>query len=225
MQGLKRRVSYPEEVRSLLASYLERLVRPGHTLRILDVGCGTTSELAAFQQRPARRSCHLVGLDVHGPTIDWCRGHGFHDDYLLCDATDAGRLPATDVIVATDLVEHLEKSDAVELIAAFERRASTAVVLLTPNGYIFNPFTPDNPYMEHRCGFTVPDLQSLGYACTGLGGPRRWRTAGSLPRGPKVLALPALAVLSRAMRRLPGQSFHLLATKRLVPDAAPAPTP
>ena len=138
---------------------------------------------------------------------------------LRADAGDADRLPDTDVIVATDLVEHFDKPAALRLISQFERRATTAVLLLTPNGYIFNPFTPDNPYMEHKCGFTAPEFRSLGYACVGLGGPRQLRKAGSLPRGPKIVSLPALAVLSRAMRGLPDRSFHLLACKRLAPGS------
>lgn len=214
VQSCKRWLSYPDELQSLLARDLATLARRrAGPLRILDVGCGTTSMLAGFNRLSARASCRLVGLDAHGPTIDWCRAHGFHDDYVLADARDEGAIPDVDVIVATDLVEHFEKREAFELIALFERKATTAVIVFTPNGYVFNPFTPENPYMEHKCGFTVDEFASLNYVCTGLGGPRQMRREQSLPRGPKVLALPVLAVVSRLMRRLPRHSFHLLARK------------
>src|SRR5690606_22978654 len=117
-----------------LATLARRRAGP---LRILDVGCGTTSMLAGFNRLSARASCRLVGLDAHGPTIDWCRAHGFHADYVLADARDEGAIPDVDVIVATDLVEHFEKREAFELIALFERKATTAVILFTPNGYGF----------------------------------------------------------------------------------------
>jgi SAM-dependent methyltransferase len=210
---LKHTFDYAGEIQALIAADLTALVErlPGR-LRILDVGCGTTSMLAAFNARPARRRCHLIGLDIHEPTIAWCRQHGFHDDYVCADAAAAEALPDVDVIVATDLIEHLEKPAALATMAAFERKAAAAVILLTPNGLIFNPFTDENPFMEHRCGFRVPEFEALAYECRGLGGPRFMRGA---PRSPRPITVPMLALFSRAMRRLPRQSFHILARKRL----------
>lgn len=214
MGAMKRLVSYRDELEAVLADDLARLAgQAARPLRVLDVGCGTTSLLAAFNRHPARRHCRLIGLDAHAPTIDWCRVHGFHDEYVLSDARDHDRLPAVDVVVATDLVEHFDKAAAVDLIAQFERKAAVAVLLFTPNGYVFNPFTPDNPYMEHKCGFTVDDFTALRYECIGMGGPKGLRGPHSLPRGPRLLYLPLLAILSRGMRGLPRQSFHLLARK------------
>src|SRR5690606_34025492 len=129
------------------------------------------------------------------------------------DARDEGAIPDVDVIVATDLVEHFEKREAFELIALFERTATTAVIVFTPNGYVFNPFTPENPYMEHKCRFTGAGFASLNSVCTELGGPRQMLRDQSLTRGTKVRAMPVLAVLSRLVRRLPRHSFHLLARK------------
>jgi SAM-dependent methyltransferase len=219
---LTRAVSYPDEVQGVIAADLEALAARAHRpLRVLDVGCGTTSMLARFHQKAARQRCRLIGLDAHGSTIDWCRRHGFHDEYVRADASDADALPPVDVIVATDLVEHFDKPSALALIAAFEQRAARAVLLFTPNGYVVNPFDADNPFMEHKCGFAVAELEALGYACTGLGGPRWMRGPQSLPRGPKVVSWPALAVLSRCMRGLPAQSFHIYARKQRVDADVP----
>jgi SAM-dependent methyltransferase len=215
IEGLKRALDYGGEIQALLARDLASLVAQEGSLRILDVGCGTTSMLAAFNARPSRTRCRLIGLDIHAPTIAWCRAHGFHDDYICADATDESALPEVDVIVATDLIEHLEKPAALSVLALFERKASIAVEVLTPNGYIFNPFNSDNPFMEHRCGFEAADLRSLGYECSGLGGPKRLRGSHAIPFRPRIASVPLLAVLSRVMRSLPAQSFHLLGRKRL----------
>lgn len=106
---VKVQLSYELEVQRLIARQLEQLVqaRPG-PCAILDVGCGTTSMLAVFQQSPLRARCRLTGLDAHEPTITWCRAQGFHDAYLQADVRDPA-LPQSDIIVATDLVEHLER--------------------------------------------------------------------------------------------------------------------
>jgi SAM-dependent methyltransferase len=216
LRTLERLLTYRGEIQTVIAGDLKELVgRSQEPLRILDVGCGETSLLARFHGTRTRARCHLIGLDAHGPTVAWCRANGFHDEYILCDARDHAGIPAVDVIVATDLVEHFEKGDALALIAQFERQASLAVLLLTPNGYIFNPFSPDNPFMEHKCGFAVDELQRMGYDCRGLGGPKWLRGVQSVPRGPQVLSRPALAILSRCMREHPERSFHIFARKYL----------
>ena len=134
---------------------------------------------------------------------------------ILADARDYARLPDVDVIVATDLVEHFDKPDALQLIAQLEGKASIAVLLFTPNGFVDNPSPAGNPYMAHKCGFTADEFERLGYSCTGLGGPKGMRGVHSLPRRPKLVTLPVLLVLSRVMYRMPRQSFHLLARKAI----------
>jgi SAM-dependent methyltransferase len=215
---LRRFLTYGDEIQALIATDLETLVSGcvrRQPISLLDVGCGTTSMLAMFNATRARQRCRLIGLDAHDPTIQWCRANGFHDEYVLSDARRHAAIPQVDVIVATDLVEHFDKPDALALIAAFERKAALAVILLTPNGFICNPCSADNPFMEHKCGFAVDEFEAMEYACLGLGGPKWMRGVHALPRGPKVLSLPALAVFSRGMRHLPRWSFHILARKTL----------
>ena len=77
---VKRRWSYEEQARRILTRDLARLATGRPPLRILDLGCGTTSLLAGFHDHPARAACRLIGLDAHAPTIAWCRAHGFHDE-------------------------------------------------------------------------------------------------------------------------------------------------
>jgi hypothetical protein len=72
-----------------------------------------------------------------------------------------------DLIVITDLVEHLEKEDSLKLIAMAERIAKVAVIIETPLGYI--PQNIDilgfegHEYQTHRCGWEKEEFEELGY--------------------------------------------------------------
>ena len=215
IQKLKQTLSYEQEISRLISAQICSLQGVvNHPLRILDVGCGTTSMLSYFNTVKYRKSCYLIGLDVHPPTIDWCRSHGFHDEYVLSDA-DNNAIPDVDIIIATDLIEHFEKESAIKLMATFESKAMLGVFLTTPNGYIYNPYSDENLFMQHKCGFSVEDFKQLGYECLGLGGPKWLRGDHALPRKPKIITLPMLMILSRLMRIFPRQSFHIFAKKIL----------
>lgn len=214
LSTIKHKLSYEHEISRLIADQICSLKGAvSHPLSILDVGCGTTSMLSYFNSIEYRKSCYLIGLDVHPPTIEWCRTHGFHDEYLLCDADNYQSIPNVDVIIATDLIEHFDKEAAMKLMATFENKASLAIFLTTPNGYIHNPFTSENIFMQHKCGFSVAEFKKLGYESYGLGGLKWLRGDHALPRKPKILTMPLLVVLSRLMRKLPKYSYHIFAKK------------
>ena len=137
---------------------------------VLDVGCADGRGSVLLTDRVA------YGVDIHRPSLiaaaDLGRRHG------LVQA-DIRRLPyadnSFDVVVALDVVEHLEKRQAVELLAELERGPSSAVCLLTPSGFVAQAGTPEEPWQEHRCGFTASELKTLGYRVRGVGGARLLR--------------------------------------------------
>ena len=62
-----------------------------------------------------------------------------------------------DVILLADVVEHLEKHAAVELIAQCLDHSDTLVVS-TPVEFFAQPEVNDNPYEAHRCLWTARDF-------------------------------------------------------------------
>ncbi|MDQ3897331.1 MAG: class I SAM-dependent methyltransferase [Actinomycetota bacterium] len=186
---------------------LSRLLRPDWT--VVDVGCGSGSRSAPHALASA------IGVDIHFPSLVRTRRERCRFG-AICASLQS--LPigngAVDAVVALDVIEHFVEDEAVALVREFERVARRAIVLLTPNGFLPQAGTPENPFMEHRSGWSAPDLVSLGYSVTGINGWHSLRGAFAAPRfGPvgKALSLASQPLV----RRHPSRAFHLLAVKRL----------
>jgi len=97
-------------IRAVLEEYLPEPPRPG---RVLDVGCGTGLVLKALE------GWQPVGLDFSHLALKFCRQRG-HQRLARADVV---RLPfadnSFDLILALDLIEHIERDDL--LIREFNR--------------------------------------------------------------------------------------------------------
>ncbi|MFA5883693.1 MAG: class I SAM-dependent methyltransferase [Acidimicrobiia bacterium] len=180
--------------------------------RVLDVGCsdGRGSEVLS--------GVGAAGVDIYRPNLALARDT---DRRTTVVQADVRALPyrdgAFDVVVALDVVEHFTKPDALALITELERVAADRVVLATPRGFLPQPGTADEPWQEHRCGFEVDELRSLGYAVHGIGGPARLRGPYGVFVG-GVLGQVATAACTPVIRRVPSRAFALLAVKRVTPS-------
>ncbi len=148
---------------------IEAIFRPrglypeGRISTVLDVGCGLAlkSQFIAADIR--------VGLDIWRPYLEKI---GAVVPYVTIQA-DAMRidtlfLPRSfDLVLLLDIIEHLDKTEAHELIAKAERIARRAVVIETPKGFL--PQDIDilglggDHFQTHRCGFEPDELAALGY--------------------------------------------------------------
>lgn len=182
---------------------------------VLDVGCGTDSPVGRLTARLGR----TVGVDGHAPSVEASRRRGMHSDYLVAGVLEIGEHFAErsfDCVVASDLIEHLEKADALRLLGLMERIARKKVIVFTPNGFLLQGEYGDNPFQRHRSGWGVEEMQALGYRVSGINGWRPLR--GELAR---VAWRPrpfwkAVSFLSRPLTaRFPRHAFQLLCVKDL----------
>jgi hypothetical protein len=67
-------------------------------------------------------------------------------------------------VICLDVIEHFEKTQALELIRELERIARKVVVLFTPYGFMPQEPEAENPFQEHKCGFSNTELRYLGYS-------------------------------------------------------------
>lgn len=136
---------------------------PTDVVSVLDVGCGLSlkSKYIPAQIR--------VGVDIYPEYFK----HIEADVPYVVIKHDARNLLAIfepksfDIVIATDIIEHLNKYEALAMIQQCERIARKAVVLETPLGYI--PQDIDitghggHEHQTHRSAWYSRDLEALGY--------------------------------------------------------------
>ena len=135
---------------------------------VLDAGCGRKSNLRLVKKRLT-----TVGLDHYKPYLKESRKKSLHDKYVLGDVR---RMPfedkSFDVVVSVEVLEHMPKKDGLKMLKEMERVARR-IVLTTPNGFLPTyPRVDDNPDEAHLCGWSVSELESLGFRVMGCNGVR-----------------------------------------------------
>ena len=144
----------PERVDNSLAyqaafyGWALELVRKHNLRSIADLGCGTAAKLAHLHaQQPNLQTC---GLDQPN-AIDLCRAQYQFGDWIAFDLDRPDSLPKQtfDLLVASDVIEHLENPD--NLLSAMRLLANeTSLVLLsTPERAVLrgvNCRTSPNPF-------------------------------------------------------------------------------
>lgn len=122
-----------------------------------------------------------------------------------------------DCVVALHLIEHLEKTESLTLLNDLETYAKKLVIIETPNGFLRQPPSPDNPFQEHLCGYTVKELRNSGFKVTGTTGLKILRNnfdKGSY-RGNWQILHSLDRILFFVLHHFPRLSFNLFAYKIL----------
>ena len=174
---------------------------------VLDVGCGGNSPVALLGCK------YLYGVDGFLGSVVACRSTDsylevYHDELLNFVRTK----PASsfDVVVALDVIEHFIKPLSEELVFHLKRIAAHRVVLATPNGFL--PQAPtDNPFQEHKCGWSVRDLRTQGFSCQGLYGCKVFRDGGHELLYPNSSLLAYISKITFRLSALPCLCAGLIA--------------
>ena len=130
---------------------------------ILDLGCGDNSPYLRYWIKNNHNS---IGVDLYANKY-------FSKNYKIIqkDVIDFVKLQSDksfDAVLALDIIEHFEKSDALFLIKEIERIAKKKIIIVTPNG--FWPGMLSGPGQTHLCGFTYDEFRKFGYQVWGGGG-------------------------------------------------------
>jgi len=189
---------------------LENAINGSKTL--LDVGCGSNSPIAPFSHK-----FHAIGVDAFLPSIEKSRQTNIHSEYHQIDVLDIDKSfddKSIDCVLASDLIEHLTKEDGYKLIEKMEKIASKRIIIFTPNGFLEQGVYDNNPWQLHLSGWTVKEMQKMGYHVIGIGGwkPLRGEYAG-IRYKPKFF-WTMISDLSRFfVRNKPEYAFQILCIK------------
>jgi hypothetical protein len=122
-----------------------------------------------------------------------------------------------DCVVALHVVEHLEKNDSLRLINQMHTWANKLIIIETPNGFVQQKGTSENPYQEHLCGYTVNELRKLGFKVTGTTGLKFLRnnhSKGSY-KIKNTMVYVSDRIIFKYLHYFPKLSFNLFAYKIL----------
>jgi len=180
-------------------------------LSLLDLGCGDHSPVQ-YLKVP-----FSVGVDIHLPYLREDKRLNFHSQYILADITRLElKSKSFDAVIATEVLEHLPKPEGYALLQKMERLARKRVIVTVPNGYLYQDGYDNNPFQEHKSGWSVADMRSLGFRVRGHSGWKRLRGyQGGLRYKPAFLWLRLSDLSQLLIGRFPQSMFGLFAVKDL----------
>lgn len=153
----------------------------GNDQTILDFGCGD-GELV--KKLNADKKYQITGVDLYKPAIASARKTGLYKNVVLSDLRKLKyKRKSFDVVLASQVIEHFPKKEALRLIKAMEKLARKKVIICTPKGYVpFEPFNvlDKNPLQAHKSGWGIAEMRSLGYRVYGQGTGFIYRPEGLL---------------------------------------------
>jgi len=189
-------------VPSYVARHLNARLSGRNGAVVVDLGCGCGERYEALARMLKFRPIS-VGVELHAPSA--AAAKRVYDDVVLGDVRLLPiRAGSYDVALALDVVEHLEKEEAVSLLRFLKPRVMS--IMTTPNGFQPSRECPDNPYQEHKCGFVHDELEALGYRIYGLWGLKRLSAPDNLLPAPVLGAVVTIArLLSQVLLRCEGK--------------------
>jgi len=178
---------------------------------LLDVGCGENSPIKYAVKRG-----YSVGLDLFKPSILKSKQAKLHDEYVLASINHLCFKPNSFQTVALlDVLEHLSKSDGYKIMNQVEGLANDKVVVFTPNGFLKQQEYESNLYQKHLSGWTVHELENLGFRVYGMNGFRFFLTEKAAYRINQLWYFKLVDFSQAFAFRCPMLAFQLLGVKRV----------
>lgn len=178
---------------------------------ILDIGCGHDSIVQRYGLP------YSVGMDIYLPYLEQSKAKRIHNNYILADVTKLELQPKSfDAVLASEVLEHLDKEDGLRLLASMESWARHKVVIKMPNGYVAQDEFDGNPYQEHKSAWSLQELGTLGYTVTGMSGWKLLRgTQGKVKIWPYFLGDRISDITQLLVYHRPRHAFQLFGVKSL----------
>jgi len=130
---------------------------------ILDVGpgCGTYSTLLR-SGKPTEDNQKWYGVEVFEPYIEKYNLKSKYEHIIVQDVkeVDFSKLPTFDLIIAGDILEHLEKQDAITVIERLKQHTKNLIISIPIIDYPQGP-SEGNVHETHLSNFNWNEMKEI----------------------------------------------------------------
>lgn len=138
---------------------------------VLDIGCGfglwgflCREYLDAFNERVYKKDwqVRITGVELFGPYIQ-DHQRALYDEIVIADVREAvSTLPSHELVIAGDVIEHLDKHEAVDVLRQLYDKAERALLVNIPLGEGWeHGVVHDNPGELHRSQWDIRDFEEF----------------------------------------------------------------
>lgn len=129
---------------------------------ILDVGCGQGFPMRMIKNRMKVKKS--TGIDLFKPYIEIGKKLKVHDQYIISDIRKLELAQKSfDVVLALQVLEHLNKKDAWAVLDNLEKIAKKQIIISTPIGKMYHPPVDNNKLQLHKSAFYPEEFEKRGY--------------------------------------------------------------
>ncbi|MFX0000786.1 MAG: class I SAM-dependent methyltransferase [Candidatus Hodarchaeota archaeon] len=182
---------------------------------ILDLGCGPSSRLEKINTN----NKYTVGVDIFEKYIEISRKKKIHDSYVILDIKHIEKKfppKSFDCVMLLDVIEHLKKSEGINIINKMEKIAKRKIIVSTPNGYIRQDEYHNNILQMHKSGWKLKIFKKLNFRVYGFNGLKFIRgDLGNIKLKPLQLWQHISTFTNLFVVSLPQFAFHLFCVKNL----------
>lgn len=198
--------------RNIFPSWIEELKRKlSDCNTVLDLGCGCNSPI---------QHCKVpfsVGVELFEPYFQESKKKNIHNEYINADIRKIGfKTKSFDAVMALDVLEHLTKEEGLSLIRKMEKWSKKKIIISTPNGFIWQDGYDNNSLQEHKSGWSVEELEKLGFKVFGING---WKKLRGYKASIKYKPTRLWSIISDLTQKItyyfPKFAFHLFAVKQI----------
>lgn len=159
----------------------------GDLRTVLDIGCGEGDFMSVLNRD---RTYNVTGIDLYKPYTEKAKKSRVYERVLYGDIKKLKFNDRSfDIVMSSQVIEHLEKKDGLELIKKMEEVAKKKIIIGTPNGFIpFDPYQTwdENPLQVHKSGWDIGEMRGYGYKVYGQGLGFIYKPGGLAYKFPKM---------------------------------------
>lgn len=186
---------------------------PKKARTLLDLGTGK-GELALYIKK--RRKLIIDGVEIYKPYVDKLESKNIYRRVIVGDIRKKGVVNKKyDIILCSQVLEHLPKDEALRVIKMWEKYAKKCVIVGVPNGKVDQSEYDGNKHQQHLSTWSRWDLANLGYRVYGQGAG--WVYCGDNSSDKSLINRLLLFLigylLSPYYRFFPEKAAHLIAVK------------